>query len=145
MSKIKLNCFCVKITVYKGYFADKVVYYRGCISIDTLMRWRWFFEYLAARIKVKNPKRTVKLTICPQTLLLGDEYVEQKIINLLRSKRSKLQKLMNTPIAIDLFNFNQIDVDKKIEQTRAEIAALEGGVYTGWVPPYYINEIKRWI
>lgn len=145
MSKIQPSWICVKITVYKGYHADKVVYYRGQISIDMLEKWRWYFEYLAARIKVKHPRRKVELTIGRQTLLLGDEYVQEKIKNLLRHRRANLQKLINTPVASDLFNDNQIDLEKKIEQTRAEIAALERGEYTGWVPPYYINEIKQWI
>lgn len=145
MSKIQPSWICVKITVYKGYHADKVVYYRGQISIDMLEKWRWYFEYLAARIKVKHPRRKVELTIGRQTLLLGDEYVQEKIKNLLRHRRAKLQKLINTPVSSDLFNDNQIDLEKKIEQTRAEIAALERGEYTGWVPPYYINEIKQWI
>ena len=145
MSKLQPSWICVKITVYKGYQADRVVYYRGQISIDMLEKWRWYFEYLAARIKVKHPRRNVELTICPQTLPLGDEYVQEKIKNLLRHRRSNLQKLINTPVASDLFNYNQIDMEKKIEQTRAEIAALERGEYTGWVPPYYINEIKQWI
>lgn len=145
MSKIQPSWICVKITVYKGYHADKVVYYRGQISIDMLEKWRWYFEYLAARIKVKHPRRKVELTIGRQTLLLGDEYVQEKIKNLLRHRRAKLQKLINTPVASDLFNDNQIDLEKKIEQTKAEIAALERGEYTGWVPPYYINEIKQWI
>ena len=145
MSKIQPSWICVKITVYKGYHADKVVYYRGQISIDMLEKWRWYFEYLAARIKVKHPRRKVELTIGRQTLLLGDEYVQERIKNLLRHRRAKLQKLINTPVASDLFNDNQIDLEKKIEQTRAEIAALERGEYTGWVPPYYINEIKQWI
>lgn len=145
MSKIQPSWICVKITVYKDYHADKVVYYRGQISIDMLEKWRWYFEYLAARIKVKHPRRKVELTIGRQTLLLGDEYVQEKIKNLLRHRRAKLQKLINTPVASDLFNDNQIDLEKKIEQTRAEIAALERGEYTGWVPPYYINEIKQWI
>lgn len=145
MSKIQPSWICVKITVYKGYHADKVVYYRGQISIDMLEKWRWYFEYLAARIKVKHPRRKVELTIGRQTLLLGDEYVQEKIKNLLRHRKAKLQKLINTPVASDLFNDNQIDLEKKIEQTRAEIAALERGEYTGWVPPYYINEIKQWI
>lgn len=145
MSKIQPSWICVKITVYKGYHADKVVYYRGQISIDMLEKWRWYFEYLAARIKVKHPRRKVELTIGRQTLLLGDEYVQEKIKNLLRHRRAKLQKLINTPVASDLFNDNQIDLEKKIEQTRAEIAALEREEYTGWVPPYYINEIKQWI
>lgn len=145
MSKIKPSWICVKITVYKGCYADKVVYYRGQISIDMLEKWRWYFEYLAARIKVKHTRRKVELTICHQTLPLGDEYVQEKIKNLLRHRRAKLQKLINTPVEIDLFNDNQIDLEKKIEQTREEIAALDRGEYTGWVPPYYINEIKQWI
>lgn len=145
MSKIKPSWICVKITVYKGCYADKVVYYRGQISIDMLEKWRWYFEYLAARIKVKHTRRKVELTICPQTLPLGDEYVQEKIKNLLRHRRAKLQKLINTPVESDLFNYNQIDLEKKIEQTREEIAALDRGEYTGWVPPYYINEIKQWI
>ena len=143
--KLQPSWICVKITVYKGYHADKVVYYRGQISIDMLEKWRWYFEYLAARIKVKHPRRKVELTIGRQTLLLGDEYVQEKIKNLLRHRRAKLQKLINTPVASDLFNHNRIDLEKKIEQTKAEIAALERGEYTGWVPPYYINEIKQWI
>lgn len=142
---IKHNQFCVKITVFKNHHADKVVYYRGIVSMNIIEKWRWYFEYLAARIKVKHPRRKVELTICPQTLLLGDEYVQEKIKNLLRHRRSKLQKLINIPVTSDLFNDNQIDLEKKIEQTRAEIAALERGEYTGWVPPYYINEIKQWI
>ena len=145
MSKIKPSWICVKITVYKGCYADKVVYYRGQISIDMLEKWRWYFEYLAARIKVKHTRRKVELTICPQTLPLGDEYVQEKIKNLLRHRRAKLQKLINTPVESDLFNDNQIDFEKKIEQTREEIAALDRGEYTGCVPPYYINEIKQWI
>jgi hypothetical protein len=145
MSKIQPSWICVKITVYKGCYADKVVYYRGQISIDMLEKWRWYFEYLAARIKVKHPRRKVELTICPQTLPLGDEYVQEKIKNLLRHRRAKLQKLINTHVESDLFNDNQIDLEKKIEQTREEIAALDRGEYTGWVPPYYINEIKQWI
>lgn len=145
MSKIKPSWICVKITVYKGFYADKVVYYRGQISIDMLEKWRWYFEYLAARIKVKHTRRKVELTICPQTLPLCDEYVQEKIKNLLRHRRAKLQKLINTPVESDLFNDNQIDLEKKIEQTREEIAALDRGEYTGWVPPYYINEIKQWI
>ena len=110
MSKLQPSWICVKITVYKGYHADRVVYYRGQISIDMLEKWRWYFEYLAARIKVKHPRRKVELTICPQTLPLGDEYVQEKIKNLLRHRRSKLQKLINTPVASDLFSDNQIDL-----------------------------------
>ena len=75
MSKIQPSWICVKITVYKGYHADKVVYYRGQISIDMLEKWRWYFEYLAARIKVKHPRRKVELTIGRQTLPGGSSLI----------------------------------------------------------------------
>lgn len=144
-SEMRPSWICVKITVYKGYHADKVVYYRGQISIDMVEKWRWFFEYLAARIKVRHPRRRVELIICPQTLLLGDEYVQEKIKGLLRHRKAKLQRLISTPVVSDLFNHAQLDQQRKIEQTTKEIEALERGEYTGWVPPYYINEIKKWI
>ena len=145
MEPIQAAQICVKIMVYNNYHPDKVVYYRGKLPVDIAIKWKWYFEYLAARIKVRHPRRKVELIIGPQTLLLGDEYVQEEIKNLLRHRKSKLQKLINTPVASDLFNHNRIDLEKKIEQTKAEIAALERGEYTGWVPPYYINEIKQWI
>ena len=136
---------CVKITVYNNFYPDKVVYYRGLVSIDLVEKWRWYFEYLAARVKIKNPRRKVVLTIVRQTMLLGDEYVQEKIKNLLRHRKSKLHKLINTPIESDLFNNNQLRLEEQIMKTKQEIAALERGEYTGWVPPYYINLIKQWI
>nr|DAF67737.1 MAG TPA: hypothetical protein [Caudoviricetes sp.] len=145
ISKLKNSLICVKITVYKGYHPDKVVYYRGEMPVNLVSKWRWYFEYLAARIKVKHPRMRVELTICKQTLLLGNEYVQEKIKNLLRHRKAKLQKLKSTPISKDLFDNNQIDLEKKIEQTKAEIESLERGEYHGWVPPYYINDIKKWI
>lgn len=139
------NQICVKITVYKGAHADKVVYYRNKLPMATIEKWRWYFEYLAARIKVKHPRRRVELLIASQNLLQGDEYVQEKIKHLLRHRRSRLQKLTNTPVTSDLFSSNQMELDRKIEQTRAEIAALERGEYNGYVPPVYINDIKQWI
>lgn len=38
---------------------DDVVYYHSGMSADFVQRWLWFFEYLAARVKVANPKRKV--------------------------------------------------------------------------------------
>lgn len=136
---------CVKITVYNGSHADKVVYYRNKLPMAVIEKWRWYFEYLAARIKVKHPRRRVDLVICSQTLLQGDEFKQEKIKYLLRHRRSRLQKLINTPVTSDLFFSNQMELKKKIEQTRAEIDSLEKGEYNGYVPPVYINNIKQWI
>ena len=136
---------CVKITVYNGTHADKVVYYRNKLPMAIIEKWKWYFEYLAARIKVRHPRRRVDLVICSQTLLQGEEFVQERIKNLLKHRRSRLQKLINTPVTSDLFSSNQMELDKKIEQARAEIEALERGEYNGYVPPVYINDIKQWI
>lgn len=71
MARLIENPICVKITIFKGHHADEVVYYRNKLSVSMIEKWRWYFEYLAALIKVNNPLRKTELTICPQTLLQG--------------------------------------------------------------------------
>lgn len=38
-------------------------------------KWKWYFEYLAALVKVNNPRNRVELTIGAQDLLQGKEYI----------------------------------------------------------------------
>ena len=64
--------FFVKITLYKGYHPMEVVYYRRGMSIDFVIRWRWYFEYLAARLKVLFPREKVEL-LCGRIDLLTPE------------------------------------------------------------------------
>ncbi len=144
MSKIDNQIF-VKISVYNGTHVDKVVYYRNKLPVFIVEKWRWYFEYLAARIKVKHPRRKVELTICPQTLLQGDEFVQEKIKNLLRHRRSRLKKLIESPVETDLFSLNADERQREINQVKSEIESLEKGEYNGYIPPVYINEIKNWI
>lgn len=138
------QCY-VKILVYKDQHPFRVVYYRNKISIDQCVRWRWYFEYLTARIKVKHPRMRVQLMTGWQTLLQGEEYVQKKIKDLLRAKKCKVKKLQTTPVVQDLFGFGLQDQLDKITNELTEIAKLENGEYTGYVPPTYINEIKEWI
>lgn len=144
MSKIESQ-ICVKISVYNGVHVDKVVYYRNKLPVSSIEKWRWYFEYLAARIKVKHPRRRVELTICTQTLLQGDEFVKEKIKNLLKYKRARLKKLLVKPVENDLFQIKQRDAIEKIDQIETEINRLERGIYNGYIPPVYINDIKNWI
>ena len=96
MARLIENPICVKITIFKGHHADEVVYYRNKLSVSMIEKWRWYFEYLAALIKVNNPLRKTELTICPQTLLQGEEYIEEKSKTLLKAKRTKLKTLQNS-------------------------------------------------
>lgn len=136
---------CIKIMVYDKCHVEEVVYYRNKLPMWIVEQWKWYFEYLAARIKVKNPRRKVELVICAQTLLQGEEYIKAKTITLLRAKRIQLKKQQERPIDVDLFGFAQEIRSKKIEALMAEIEALERGEFNYYVPQTYINTIKEWI
>lgn len=138
------QCY-VKILVYKDLHPYRVVYYRNKISVDQSVRWRWYFEYLAARIKVKHPRMMVQLMMGSQTLFQGEEYVQKKIKYLIRAKKGKVKKLQAATVVQDLFDFGLQDQLDKITNELTEISKLENGEYTGYVPPIYINEIKQWI
>ena len=131
--------------VYDKFHVDEVVYYRNKLPMWIVEQWKWYFEYMAARIKVRHPRRKVELVICAQTLLQGEEYIKAKSASLLKAKKSRLTKLIERPVAADLFGFNQEVRNKKIEALMAEIQALERGEFNYYVPQTYINTIKEWI
>ena len=136
---------CVKIMVYKGCQVDEVVYYRNKLPMWIVEQWRWYFEYLAARIKVAHHRRKVELVICAQTLLQGDEYIQAKTASLLKAKRSRLKRLQNEPVAADLFSFGDEERQCKTNALESEIQAMERGEFNYYVPQTYINTIKDWI
>ena len=136
---------CIKIMVYDKYHVDEVVYYRNKLPMEIVEQWKWYFEYLAARIKVRHPRRKVELVICAQTLLQGEEYITVKSESFLKAKKGQLKRLQERPVVPDLFGFNQEARNKKIEALEAEIEALERGEFNYYVPQTYINNIKEWI
>ena len=56
---------------------EKVVYYR-IQPIDTWLKWVWYYEYLAARVKVKHPRRKVTLTMGNIDFFDRESYIEKK-------------------------------------------------------------------
>lgn len=136
---------CIKIMVYDKFHVDEVVYYRNKLPMWIVEQWKWYFEYVAARIKVRHPRRKVELVICAQTLLQGEEYIKVKSASLLKAKKSRLTKLIERPVAADLFGFNQEAREEKIKALKSEIEALERGEFNYYVPQTYINNIKEWI
>lgn len=139
------NQICVKIIIYKGCNDGEVIYYRNKLPMWIIEQWRWYFDYLAAIVKVNNPRRKVELIICAQTLKQGQEYIEEKSKTLLRAKESKLKKLENTPVQDDFFGFARDEQDRKIQAVQGEINALKRGEFNYYVPPTYINKIKKWL
>lgn len=141
----EINQICVKITIRKGCNDWEVIYYRNKLPMWIVEQWRWYFDYLAALVKVNNPRLKVELITCAQTLKQGQEYIEEKSKNLIRAKETKLKRLENTPVQDDLFNYAKDEREKKIQAVQGEINALNRGEFNYYVPVTYINKIKKWI
>ena len=102
----------VKIAVSSetNYFhIEDVVYYRSGMSPDFITRWLWFFEYLAARVKVANPRRKVEFYKGPQDIMLGQEWHNYRRGVMMKSRTSKLKQLEKGAVDDDLFHFKSED------------------------------------
>ena len=138
----------VKISVSgeSDYFhIDDVVYYRSGMTPDFVVRWLWYFEYLAALVKVHNPRRRVELVKGPTDILLGKEWHEYRRSVLLKSKERKLKQLEKGVIDDDLFHFKSQDNEAKKQQVLAQIDALNRDEYPIDEFPEYINKIKEYV
>ena len=126
---------------------DETLYFRCKMTYDFLCRWLWYFEFLQAKIKVANPKRVVSLYVgrMDPKILLGQDFIENRRVQLLRSRQRKLNELINTPFDDDLFGFTSQDVNDRIEKIKLEIEALERGEITFPILPDFVNEVKKWI
>mgnify|MGYP000207749780 CR=1 FL=1 len=124
---------------------DDVVYYRSGMSPDFVAKWLWFFEYLAARVKVANPRRRVELWHGPADIMLGDEWHEHRRQAMIKSRNAKLKQLANNTPAGDLFGFARADHNLKIEHVKMQIEQLEADAYPIPMFPEYINKIKGYI
>lgn len=135
---------CVKINLYKGCWVEEVIYYQYALPLRIVERWKWYFEYLAALVKVHNPRRKVELVICAQEYNSVEDYISERTKNLLRAKKVKLKRT-RTGIEDDLFGFAKAEREKQTDEVQREIEALERGEINFYVPPKYINKIKKWI
>lgn len=135
----------VKITIYKHGIGDKVVYYRNKLPMFLIEKYRWYFDYISARVKVNNPRCKIVVSIGPQDLLQGVEYVEKKVKSLLKAKVSLLNRLKKGVVEDDLFCFKSKSNNDKIEHLEKEIEALENGEFNYYTPPTNINIIKLYI
>ena len=137
----------VKISVSNEqdyYHIDDVVYYRSGMSPDFIEKWLWYFQYLAALVKVHNPRRKVQFYYGPQMVKLGQEWREYRRSVMIKSRRAKLKQLENCIVEDDLFHFKSEDNEKRKNEIKSEIASLEKDEYPIPDFPEYINKIKRY-
>lgn len=141
------NCV-VKIAVSSEndyYHIEDVVYYRSGMSPDFVSRWLWFFEYLAARVKVNNPRRRVELIKGSIDFKIGQEWHEYRRSSLIKSRTQKLKKLESCAVQADLFGFAQDDHEAKLDELRKQLALLERDEFFISDFPIYINKIKDYV
>lgn len=82
----------VKITLYNGSCPEHVVYFRYNLPMHVVEKWKWYFEYLAALVKIHNPRQKVELRISVQECLCGSDFILEKTKKLLRARKIKLKK-----------------------------------------------------
>lgn len=144
----------VKIDISRadGCGYDDVIYYRYKLPMNITLRYKWYFEYLAALVKVHNPRRRVTLQIGRQddkpsndTILCGQDYIDARTPTLIAGKKRTISRIQNKATEADLFGIHEEERKKKISTIQAEIEALERGEFNYYTPPIYINKIKKWI
>lgn len=124
---------------------EDVIYYRSGMTPDFVTRWMWFYEYLAARVKVANPHIRVKLWHGPVDIMLGEEWHEHRRMSLLKSRKIKLKKLQSITPNSDLFGFARDDHGERINDIERQISLLENDEYYIDEFPQYINKVKEYI
>ena len=141
------NFLIVKISVsneHDYYHIDDVVYYRSGMSPEFIEKWLWYFQYLAALVKVHNPRRKVQFYYGPQMVKLGQEWHEYRRNVMIKSRRFKLKQLENCIVEDDLFHFKSEEIEHKKNEIKSQITSLERDEYPIPDFPEYINKIKRY-
>ena len=136
---------CARILLYDGLHAYRVIYLRSGMNVDFAVRWRWYFDYLAALVKVHHPKRKVELYVGAQDVKLGKEWRAYRTANLLRHRRNKLKELETKNVVDDLFGYSTQERNEDIARVKKDIEQLENGTYPIPEFPEYVNEVKQWI
>ena len=139
--------YIVKINIYKGVRVDEVVYYRYDLPWQIFLQFQWYFEFLAAKVKVKHPHERVELIMKQNSdqFLAGDYYKAKKSKTLLSAKKGQLKKLQSQKYQDDLFGSVTEQREMKIKKLQQEISNLEDGKFNYWYPGTYKNVIKKYI
>jgi hypothetical protein len=74
---------------------QKCVYYRNEMTIDFFHRWKWYFKYREALLRVKHPRSYIELYHGPYEYELPENIYREKIKNQYLSDKRQLTKFTN--------------------------------------------------
>jgi hypothetical protein len=73
----------------------KCVYFRNDMTVDFFQRWKWYFKYRAALLRVKNPKAYIDYVHGPYEYILPENQYKKKLENNIKAAKSKLTEYSN--------------------------------------------------
>ena len=132
--------FYAKIVI--GLYNKKVVYYRSDMTSEQFMKWKWYFEYRAAKYKVLNPREKVELLTGNFDFVPTFKLLEKRLKDALKGAKSAYTKYNNKLQAAicklekenskSLFQKRVEDdpswpqVKQKLSDLQAKVAKVEG-------------------
>lgn len=132
--------FYAKIVI--GLYNKKVVYYRSDMTSEQFMKWKWYFEYRAAKYKVLNPREKVELLTGNFDFVPTFKLLEKRLKDDLKGAKSAYTKYNNKLQAAicklekenigSLFKKRVEDdpswpqVKQKLGELQAKVAKVEG-------------------
>lgn len=71
----------------------ETAYFRDDMTVQFYERWRWYFEYRAALLKVKHPKSYVQLNQGNYEYVLPEDELRTKLENKIRAAKSMVTQI----------------------------------------------------
>ncbi|MDR1370149.1 MAG: hypothetical protein LBJ72_08525 [Dysgonamonadaceae bacterium] len=87
--KIRLN----KDSKYESL--AEVYYYRTDMTLEFYFRWKWYFDYRAALVRVQNPKAFIEYTCGSYEYILPADEYKNKVYNLLLAAKRYYPEIMS--------------------------------------------------
>lgn len=140
----------ITVSIKNEYVVEEVVYF-NLLPISIAFNHKWWFEWVAALIKVRHRHREVKLKIEKLSdeiaFMMSPEYRERKRENILKRKQSELIKLLRLRSSgTDLFSGTDFcPYRARIKKLEYDICKLNNDDYYIYQPGQYKNNIRKWI
>ena len=95
-NKIETRIFVKILFSEKGIAAlAEVHYFRNEMNVEFFQRWKWYFEYRAALLRVNFPRAFVKFETGNYEYVLPEDKYREKVKNMYLSNKRQLTKFNN--------------------------------------------------
>lgn len=134
MASVNEKRFFVKIEAGPKAGGNPCTYHNNGFPFPVFTKWKWYFEYRAALLKVNNPRHTVTLLTGSYDYIPPRDVVMKELKNKLAGKKRTISKYTNLlalaekhwdklfPISEDVLYIKAAD---KINRLKKELEQLE--------------------